>query len=216
MQRCLYSPSLPDAIRDAIRNVEKRARARFLNPTDVEKILDALHNSPAGYACADGGAVANSTYLYICWYSRRDKHVLWNVSRISASQAKWGRAPSCEIDLGLCGREHAYRCLFPERYDRLVHLKSMRQLKLLGIAVPDGILISVVDVNERFRLALVIVKEKGEHLCTPVGCFLVSPWRKHLTVSGAAQEIVNQSLPCSPKAAWEDIEPLFIMAALKK
>ena len=223
VNRDIYSPSLPDKVREAVRAVEGRARARLLKPEHLEKILAALAAHPAGKAVADGGAVAlryrgraETTELVLWWYTRRGaKEVMWSVYRTSAPRKPWGRGPVCNLDTGPEGRRVAFSTLYPERYARLRHLKCLRRLRPLGVVAPPGTLVRVHDANERFRLAVVWTRESGfMFLCTPVGCFRLSSWKAG--VPKAVREVTGENLPRSRKATWEDIEPLFLMAALER
>lgn len=216
MPREIYSPSLPDAIRDAVRTVEKRARARLLVPAHVEKILAALRDCPAGMAEADGGGVLfasvnqKTTKMSVLWYTHGKKVVEWNVARITAPRRFSSPAPVYKIDTGKFGRRIACSLIFPDRYRRFKHLMCLRQIRRLGVVIPSGTLVAVVDANEALRLAVAHTSEDPRSfLCTPVGFF---PIRRSYFLHGAVREILDQAIPSG--ATWEDIEPLFIMAAL--
>lgn len=223
MFRDVYSPSLPEKIREAVRAAEGRARARLLKEAHLEKVFAALAAHPAGKAEADGGAVAlryryraKTTELVLWWYTRRGtKEVVWKVRRAPAPREPWGRSPACKLDTGPEGRRDAFSALYPERYARFRHLKCLRRLRPLGVATPAGTLVDVCDVNERFRLAVAATRESGFlFLCTPVGCFRL--FSRKAEVSKAVREVTGENLPRSRKAAWEDIEPLFLAAALER
>ena len=225
MPREVYTPSLPDKIKEAVGQVESRAKRRLLKPEHLERVLAALRDSPAGRAVADGGAVPNSyrhraetTKLAVYWYTWRGgggKVVDWAVNRDAAPHVPWGRGPTCEITTGPEGREAAYATVFPDRYKRFRHLKCLRRLRPLGVAVPAGTLTEVRDVSERFRLATVKTRESAYwFLCTPVGCFRLSSWKP--TVPEAVREVTGRGLPRTGKSGWVEIEPLFVMVALAK
>lgn len=170
-----------------------------------------------------------ATYLSIDWYTwRGTKIVSWWVNRLLRAPNQNLLGPKYSVSVGPEIRWAAFNAVFPKNFKRLLkwrrhfaHLKCLKQLQPLGIFVPDGLILEeVIALNEKFRLSLAWGWRAGSplcslFLCTPIGCFQVPrPKKGKIGIPGAMRKITGKDLPRGQKAAWENVEPLFVMAAL--
>lgn len=219
----LFDSDLPDRIWGAVKDAESKTTARHLDPSHVDEIINALGSYPSGEAWASGGARRRKSgkfsrllALIVEWFVfRKRKIVNWSVVESDASRSPvpvlYGPGYSIETDNSRWIR----RALLQKRTVLAQHLKIARQLRPLGVRVPDGeILEKAVEIFPHARIALVqaLNPVTYQYLLTPLGFCKVS-WRVR-SVTGAFEEITGRRLP--KNATWEKIEPLFVMAALAK
>lgn len=214
----IYTPDVANSIRKKLKEFESENFGHV--PSDqLEEILNALSSYPAGEAyvrsepgnCNDGKDKYNDAYsysdLFVFWYTRKSKVVRWNVNSFISSYP-------LRKDFYII-RNHgiAWKVLFPERYNLLLHYRNVRKLRPLGVQLlGDLALEEAVDINPKFRLALVRA-DRRIWLLTPIGPHQV-PSPRVFTVAGAYQKITGYRLPRGKNAGWKNIEPAFVMAAL--
>lgn len=188
----------------------------------AEVVVSAVERFPAGHVnikARHKQSDYESTVFDVWWYAyKKEKYIMYS-SYLRSEFCD----PVCSISVSKSARERAYKIIFPERYKQLKHLINVRRLRRLNLDASNCLISEIDDVNERFRLALASVSLNGRlpvmALITPMGLFHVNirAWIKsERKVSFAVKKITGQSLPKSRKATWEDIEPLFAMAALAK
>jgi len=222
----VFTPDLPGRIREAIKRAEGNSKARCLLPGHVDAVLEVLAARPAGEAWAHGGSPSRwrrddiykkTSYLWIRWFTLRNtKVVWWRAERIAVYRCPVPLAgyPDYTINTNSSTTTKIWRAFFPERDRLLHHLKLLRRLRQIGVnAPPDVTIEKIVETLPRLRLAWV---ESGfqRWLLTPLGAFLIS--RNVRSIGGAFREVTGRRLPEGRGAVWENIEPLFVMAALAK
>lgn len=222
----LFDSNLPDQIRCAVKDAESRTASKRFDSSHIDKILDALSIYPAGEAWATGGKYrcfkkeqfSNALYLRVIWLTfRKKKIVYWNVVKCDTAYFSvpvlYG--PGCSIKTDDSIKRYNRLIFFSGRMILAQHYAIARQLRPLGVRLPDGeILRKVVVMLPQARIALVDTSgsESYRRLLTPMGSWRVLGDRR--SVGGAFKEITGRRLP--KDATWEKVEPFFVMAALSR
>ena len=171
-------------------------------------LAEAVREHPAGHGAEER--------VEAWWYTYRRTKVV----RCVVWSTPLPTVPAAHVDVGPDAKAEAFRVVFPERWERLQIAKNLRTLRRLGAVLPQSPIIRVKEVNERLRMGLVLAEgaeeeETENYLCTPAGCFSIRWWMAG-TLASAVLDVTGESLWRKVWASWEDVEPLFVAAALAK
>lgn len=181
-----------------------------LEPEHLEEVFSAIASYPAGVARAGGGKDANenAVFLSVWWYTFPvGKWVSWGVNFCKTSDC----SRRCEINVDPDSRCTARDYIYSECYHHNHRLYASK-LRLLGVALPKSRIYSVLWTLPEFQIASVIAGGACWVL-TPVGVFIVRPWSSSNPIHAVAEVTGVDLTQC--RMGWEEVEPFFVMAALK-
>lgn len=210
-----------------VQEVQKDVRSRKLEWEDIYKAGQIMFVRPYGTMTIDAGSRGRclpqsgpKTVLVINWYTWRGKKwARWLAYRTAVKEEDAGSDIKIEEDYD---KATAWEALFPERYNKYRSLMYKRKLTGQGIVVPQDAEIERI-IDERYGMALIYARLHSKklagipyysmHLCSPAGCIEV----RYCTRVYTAARYAGIQLPKNTKKrTWENIEPLWIMAAMSK
>lgn len=206
-----------------VEEVEKRARNRKLSTEHIDKVLEAVSDTPAGFAYVCGGAVpssytyrAEATRLEAYWYTwRKEKYIAYSVWRGSAKKVPWGSGPWYKIMTDAMGRSKAYAELFPLRYRKLRKVKEQRLL--LRLATELSVVTPPLETVEKvvahsIKLRCIVVETINmDYLCTPLGYISLKSISPHHRRKTSISKICQELFQIKKATSWEKIEPYVYM-----
>lgn len=176
------------------------ALEKELKRRGAERLAAAIREHPAGHG-REGRVEAH-------WFTVHRKKVV-----------RWmdGLAPLPSgffVRIDPEGRGEAYRVVFPERWRELQFLRDYRFLRRVGAVPPLGHIKLIREVDRELRMGVVLTWDNEYFLCTPIGVFRI-PWQATRCLGEAVSAVLGgEGNPLRSGASWEELEPLFLEAAL--
>lgn len=154
-----------------------------------------------------GKSLSRQTVAEIGWYTRKHaKHFQWYVSRYNMLMDDLEDLNDITLKTN---KASAMRYVFPERYQKLRHIKDMRLFRDMRCQLPPDNVRRVLTAD--YGMILAIDSDYRVYLCSPLGVKFVT----HYTCSSikTAARVLGMELP--KEHTWEKMQPYWVLNAIK-
>jgi hypothetical protein len=223
MDLLIFNETTIAEMREDLAITQKGAFWNKITPKTLNKIIAKIREYPYGGISANGGIPlkdgGKTTEIYISWYSWRcKKYVKCIIARNRFYHGADELGPKYNA---VFNKEDALSVVFPERYEEYKITKFKRIARTNNIIVPQNIEYpQIIDLKKGTMMLIKCIVTTDtdsyltKYLCSSVGYIEVGddPGNIHEAMASSGIVLPQQLEDCT----WEDIEPVWIMAQLRK